>query len=193
MDRCSLLFFGPVLLVWSAKRWKFLKLSFPPRRGLIAHELGVSQATISTDVKALRKEWKENRIHNTEESFTEEQQLLQQIARAIWVEVEQSRQPLETTRIVQKNGERKAEKTVRQHPLNPRLFKLLLEVSERRCALLGLNADALKSSASQTTVNAIDWDRLYEEAGAAANEDVDRIERQIAEAGKPRPKARRKR
>ncbi len=157
----------------------------------IARELDVAQATISGDLKAIRKEWKENRIHNVDELIAEEQKRIQQIEQAAWAALERSQQPLETTRIIQKNGEKRAEKLVRQQTVDPRLLNTLLRASERRCALLGLHAEAAKSSAPQTTANAIDWDRLFEEAGERADEDLKSIERTIAEAGKPGSKDRR--
>ena len=155
----------------------------------IARELDVAQATISGDLKAIRTEWKENRIHNVDELIAEEQKRIQQIEQAAWAALERSQQPLETTRIIQKNGEKRAEKLVRQQTVDPRLLNTLLRASERRCALLGLHAEAAKSS--QTTVNAFDWDRLFEEAGERADEDLKSIERTIAEAGKPGSKDRR--
>ena len=38
----------------------------------IARELKVSQGTISTDLKAIRKEWEKSRIRNYDEATTEE-------------------------------------------------------------------------------------------------------------------------
>ena len=92
-------------------------------------------------------------------------------------------------RIIQKNGEKRAEKLIRQQAVDPRLLGMLLRASERRCALLGLNAQAAKSAAPRATVHQIDWERLFEETA----EDLQTIEQKIAEAGKPGPKSRRKR
>ena len=38
----------------------------------IASELGVCQGTISSDIKAIRKEWKESRVHDYDELIAEQ-------------------------------------------------------------------------------------------------------------------------
>jgi predicted transcriptional regulator len=171
------------------RRWRVSELFLRgATQAAIARELDVSQSTVSGDIKALRKEWRENRIDNVDELIAEEQKRLQQIEQAWWAALERSQQPLETTRIFQKNGEKRAEKLIRQQAVDARLLGMLLRASERRCALLGLNAQAAKSAAPQATVNQIDWERLFEETA----EDLQTIEQKIAEAGKPGPKSRRK-
>ena len=50
----------------------------------IARELGVSQATISSDIKAIRKEWRESRIRNLDEVLEEVLQKLDVVEREAW-------------------------------------------------------------------------------------------------------------
>ena len=72
----------------------------------IARELGVSQATISTDLKVIHQEWSESQFSNLDESREEVLKKLQVVLRDAW---QRSQKPAEATRIIQQNGEKKAE------------------------------------------------------------------------------------
>ncbi len=138
------------------------------KQAAIARELGVSQATISNDLKAIRKEWMKSRLRNTDEAIMEEVKSLEVVEREAWDGWQRSQKPAETTRIIQKNGEKRAEKTVRERTGDPRFLRVVLSAIEKRHKLLGLDAAAkaaLETPDEQATRDkpqAIDWDSYYE-------------------------------
>lgn len=91
----------------------------------IARELGVSQATISSDIKALRKEWEKSRIRNTDELIAEQFKKHQLLSREAWDGWERSKEPVETTRAIQSHGQMRVEKTVRQQAGDPRFLRIV--------------------------------------------------------------------
>lgn len=104
----------------------------------IAEELGVSQATISADLKAIREESSESRIGKLDEEITlqlRRTDILLQEAGLAW---ERSRQPVTTVRIIQRNGHRRVEKTIRQRPGDPRFLQIGFRAIETRCKLQGM-------------------------------------------------------
>jgi len=149
----------------------------------IARELGVSQATVSGDIKANRKEWRTQRLDNMEELALEEQKRLLQIEREAWSGWERSQQPVETTRITQRNGEKTAEKKIRQQAGDPRFLKILLEAKQKRCDLLQLNGAPAVDEEARRKQDLLNWDVLFEEADRAMNE-PDPVERALAEVRK---------
>jgi len=147
----------------------------------IARELGVSQATISSDLKASRKEWKESRVRNLDEAIVEEDKSLEVVIREAWGGWQRSQEPAETTRIIQKNGEKRAEKTVRERPGDPGFLRVVISAIEKRYKLLGLDA-AAKAALEKSDAQAIrekqtlNWDFFLGRVG-----DDDYVERRLNE------------
>ncbi len=143
-----------------AKKWK---------QAAIARELGVSQATISNDLKAIRKEWKESRICNYNEATMEEVKSLEVVEREAWEAWQRSQKPAVTTRIIQKNGEKRAEKTIRERPGDPGFLRVVLSAIEKQHKLLGLDAAAKAAletpdeQANRGKPQAVDWDSIFEQ------------------------------
>ena len=158
------------------------------RQAAIARELGVSQATISSDLKAIRKEWMESRVRNTDEAIEEGLKCLDAVEREAWDAWQRSQEPAATTRIIQKNGEKRAEKTVRERSGDPRFLSILLNINERYCKLLGLDSAAitanehLNDEENEKKAMAMFWDLMSKPP--TRNIDDDPIERRIAELSK---------
>ncbi len=133
----------------------------------IARELGVSQPTISSDLKAIREKWTESRNRNLDEAREEQCRKLHVLLRAAWKGWQQSQEPVETTRIIQKNGETKAEKMIRKGPGDPRFLHAVQRAIEAICRLLGLEAEASKNGeyldeeAIRKKVSLEMWDMFY--------------------------------
>jgi len=153
----------------------------------IARELGVSQSTVSGDLKALRKEWMKARIHDTDSLITEEVKHLQLIGREAWAAWQGSMQPQETTRLVQKNGEKKVEKTIRQRSGDPRLLKLAHGAHEKICSLLGLDAKFRVNGEKKPFLS---WDELFAEA-AREPDRLELLEKEIADLESSKSKVKR--
>ena len=105
----------------------------------IAKKLGVSQATISSDLKAMRKVWRDSGIRNFDEAIGEQLEKLQLLRREMWAEWERSKKSVETARITQKNGEKRAEKTIRERSGDPRFLRIVLDIDKEISNLLGLD------------------------------------------------------
>ena len=120
----------------------------------IARELDVSQATISSDLKTIHEEWTESRVGKIDEVRAEQLENMEFIVREGLKGWERSQKPVETTRIVQKNGARRAEKTVRERTGDPQFLRVVLSASERVCKLLGLD-EAASTTAAQLDKEAI--------------------------------------
>ena len=105
----------------------------------IAEKLGVSQATISNDIKAMLKRWREDQNADMEELVLKRFQQLELVRREAWDAWEQSRKPTETTRVTQGERGRKAEKTVRQQHGDPRYLQILQSTNQEIAKLLHLD------------------------------------------------------
>ena len=134
------------------------------KQAAIARKLGVSQATVSCDIKASRKEWKESRVRDFDEATMEGVRRYDVVILEAWEGYERSKEPAETTRITQKNGEKRAEKTVRGRSGDPRFLQIALRAYEQRCKLLGVDAAATKAfeppdvAAIRAKAYSIGWD-----------------------------------
>ena len=157
----------------------------------IARELGVSQATISYDLKAVHKELKESRVHDLDEAIMREVASLDVVVREAWKEWERSKQPAETAHMIQTNGEKRVEKTVRERSGDYRLLRVMIDASEKRCKLLGLSgaaSAAIKPPDEQSDSDRIrnfDWETYYwltnQDSHGSNGIDDDYIERRLAE------------
>ena len=106
----------------------------------LAGELGVCQATISSDLKAIRQKWSESRIRNLDEVREEELKKSDDLLQKAWNGWHRSQEPAEMTRIFQKDDEQILEKIVRQQSGDPRFLQMVHRAIEARCNLQGLDA-----------------------------------------------------
>lgn len=159
----------------------------------IADELGVSQATVCRDIKALHKEWQQSGIRNFDQAAAVELKKLERLERMAWEAWERSRQPLESTTVHQDGGGKRARKTVKQQIGDPRFLELVQKCIAARRQLLGLDSPSKLSFTSpdgeqpyHTHVMA-ELMRLAEETqGGPVVIDGDYIQRQLADpAGVP--------
>ncbi len=160
------------------------------KQAALARELGVCQASISNDLKAIRKEWMESRVRNSDEMIVKEAKKLEVVEREAWDGWQRSQEPAETTRIIQKNGEKSAEKTVRERTGDHGFLRVVISAIEKRLKLLGLDAAAkaaLETPDEQVIRDrsqAFSWDSLYARMDSNLPEpeviDDDYIERFIA-------------
>ena len=106
----------------------------------IAQELGVSQATVCRDLRALHKQWRESDIRDFDQAVTVQLKKLDRVEREAWAAWERSKQPLESTTVVSDGSAKRAQKLVKQQAGDPRYLELALKCSAARRALLGLDA-----------------------------------------------------
>ena len=114
----------------------------------IAQKLGVSQPTVSTDIKAIEKEWRCSALHNFDRCRGMELAKLDHLESEAWQAWRRSQEPVETTRVIQQGTERRAEKRVTQQYGDRRFLELILRLHLARRELLGLDPSARSTSAS---------------------------------------------
>jgi predicted transcriptional regulator len=106
----------------------------------IARELGVSQGTVSSDLKAIRREWRDSRIRDFDEVVDVELKKIDQLEREAWSGWERSQQPAETTKVTLDGAGKKAQKVTQQQTGDPRFLEQIQRCIATRRALLGLDA-----------------------------------------------------
>ena len=117
-----------------------LYLSGSTQQAIAAH-LGLSQPTISLDLKELRKRWRASAIRDFDESITEELAKLNLLEAELWQQWERSKNAKITRRNEKADGSEKST-TIEQNSLgNPQYLSGVLACIDRRCKLLGLDAE----------------------------------------------------
>lgn len=106
----------------------------------IAEELGISQPTVSCDLKAVRKQWLESSIRDFDALRERELQKLDLLEREAWAAWERSQQPAESTKVTQDGSGKVAQKTVQHQDGDPRYLDQVHKAIAARRALLGLDA-----------------------------------------------------
>lgn len=112
----------------------------------IAEELDLSQSTISNDLQALQKEWRESALVDLDKAKAKELARIDRLERAYWREWEKSKKDKE---VVIKKGVRGAsgernEATKREEGQrgDPRYLSGVQWCIEQRCKILGIYAAA---------------------------------------------------
>lgn len=106
----------------------------------IAQALAVSQPTVSSDLKAIRRQWRDSQVRDFDEAVQLELKKLETVEREAWQGWQRSQLPQETSRVMQGTDGKRAEKTVRQQQGDPRYLELIQRTIAARRALLGLDA-----------------------------------------------------
>jgi hypothetical protein len=108
----------------------------------IAEQLGVKQPTVSADLRAVREEWRRSSIRDFDQAVEVELKKLELLEREAWLAWERSQEPQESTRVTNDGSGKgkKAEKTVRRTPGDPRFLDQIHKCIAARRALLGLDA-----------------------------------------------------
>ncbi|MHC4403967.1 MAG: terminase gpP N-terminus-related DNA-binding protein [Planctomycetota bacterium] len=106
----------------------------------IARELSVSQPTVSSDLQAIRAEWRESRVRDFDEAVGIELKKLECLEREAWSAWRRSQHPAESTKVTQVGSNKKAEKTVKEQHGDPRYLELVYRAITGRRTLLGLDA-----------------------------------------------------
>lgn len=106
----------------------------------IAAELGVSQATVSGDLKQIEKEWRASSIRDFDLACAVELKKIDQLERAAWEGYEQSKKPAQSAVMHGDAGSSPARKTVKNRYGDPRFLDQVHKCMAARRALLGLDA-----------------------------------------------------
>jgi predicted transcriptional regulator len=104
----------------------------------IAEHLGVRQKTISTDLKAVRKEWRESMIRDFDLQREEELKKIALVELEGWAGYERSQKPQQEAR-VKADDQSQAVKTMKSRIGDPRFLDVILKCNAARRALLDLD------------------------------------------------------
>lgn len=106
----------------------------------IGQELGISQPTVSQDLEAIRREWRESSVRDFDALRERELRKLDMLEREAWAAWERSQRPSESTRVTQDGSGKLAQRTVQQRIGDPRFLEQVQKCIAARRALLGLDA-----------------------------------------------------
>ena len=109
----------------------------------IAKEEGVDHSTISRDLTAIRKDWRESALRDLDAKFDEELAKLDEVERAAWAAWEESKKTLHTHSREEITGGRNdgATRTTekrQQRCGDPAFLQIIMGCVDRRCKLLHL-------------------------------------------------------
>lgn len=105
----------------------------------IAQKLGISQATVCRDLRALHNQWRTSQIRDFDQVAAVELKKLDRLEYESWQAWERSKQPQESTTVSQDGSTKRAQKVVKQQPGDPRYLELIHKCIAARRALLGLD------------------------------------------------------
>jgi hypothetical protein len=105
----------------------------------IAERLGVSQATISGDLKLVEKQWRADAVRDFDLCRQHELQKLSLIEQEAWQAWERSQKPLQSADLAGDESTRPTRKRIRNQYGDPRFLALVNQCIATRRALLGLD------------------------------------------------------
>jgi len=110
----------------------------------IATEVGLSEATVSRDLKALQQEWHESSLLDIDAAKARELARIDELERTYWQAWKRSCEDAETetARVVETAGGRRrvAQKQTKCQAGDPRFLQGIQWCIERRCKVLGIDA-----------------------------------------------------
>jgi hypothetical protein len=106
----------------------------------IAQQIGTKQPTISNDLRAIRKMWRQSQIRDFDEAVARELEKIDRVEREAWEAWERTKQPHESTVVTDGQGGKRAQKRVKNQYGDPRYLEQVHKSIAARRALLGLDA-----------------------------------------------------
>jgi hypothetical protein len=108
-------------------------------QAMIADKLGISQATVSADIKRIRREWRVSTLRDFDTACELELRQLDRVEREAWELFERSQKPAQSAVIGDGNGA-PTRKSVKNRDGDIRALDVILKCGAARRALLGLDA-----------------------------------------------------
>jgi predicted transcriptional regulator len=106
----------------------------------IAAHLGLSQATISNDLKAIQAQWRESSVRDFDSARERELRKLDRVERESWAAWERSQKPTQSAVMSTDGSEQRTQKTVKEQCGDPRFLEQIVRCIASRRALLGIDA-----------------------------------------------------
>src|SRR5258707_1188100 len=108
-------------------------------QGAIAEQLGISQSTVSDDLKAVRKLWRESSIRDFDELRSIELEKIDLIEREAWAAWKRSQKPAQSAVVTGEGAGQRSSKSMKNQVGDPRFLVLVIQCIAQRRALLGLD------------------------------------------------------
>ena len=113
-------------------------------RADMALRLKVGTATISRDLKAVRKEWLESRVRDFDQAREIELRKLDNLEREAWEAWSRSQRPVETNKVsgggLDLTEKRRGEKISRSRSGDAKYLDVIARCIDKRCEILGISA-----------------------------------------------------
>lgn len=108
-------------------------------QGAIAEQLGISQSTVSDDLKAVRKLWRESSIRDFDELRSMELEKIDLIEREAWAAWKRSQKPAQSATVTGEGAAERRRKSMKNQVGDPRFLILISQCIGQRRSLLGLD------------------------------------------------------
>ena len=118
----------------------------------ISQELEMAQSTVSADLKAIQKVWRENAVRDFDAAREKELQKLDRLERESWAAWDRSQKPKKLARIRVEGNQQKTEKLVADQAGDPRFLSIIKDCVAKRCKILGLDAPIELNTATEYRV-----------------------------------------
>ena len=115
----------------------------------IAERLGVSQATVSGDLKRVEKQWRADAVRDFDHCREHELQKLSLIEQEAWQAWERSQKPQQSADLTGDDSSRPTKKRIRNQYGDPRFLALVNQCIATRRALLGLDLVPVPAESGQ--------------------------------------------
>jgi hypothetical protein len=106
----------------------------------IADKLGISQATVSADIKRIRREWRASTLRDFDSACELELQQLDRVEREAWELFARSQKPAQSAVLGGDGNGTPTRKSVKNRDGDIRALDVILKCGAARRALLGLDA-----------------------------------------------------
>jgi hypothetical protein len=105
----------------------------------IAERLNVDQSTVSGDLRAVRREWRDSTLRDFDLAQAEELKKIDRVEREAYAAWEQSKKPAQSA-VVNGNIDSQSRKTIKNRHGDPRMLDIVLKCIAARRTILGLDA-----------------------------------------------------
>jgi predicted transcriptional regulator len=130
----------------------------------IAEQLGVSQPTVSGDLKAIQQQWRASDIRNFEERRAMELQKIDLVEREAWDAWERSKKPAQSATVTGAGNGQHTRKSVKNQIGDPRFLEQVNKCISQRRDLLALDvqpaAKPLETHFNANVPIEVRWDRI---------------------------------
>jgi hypothetical protein len=107
----------------------------------IARALEVAQATVSNDLRAIQQDWLNSSLRDFDALKAQELAKVDEVERTAWVGWAKSQENTEILKAEMAGDKSRTSTVTKGQAGNPRFLDVVLKCIERRCAILGIDAE----------------------------------------------------